>query len=290
MNPLLSKILRGKTASQPSFDIDANINTSVTTSKKELQGTGKVGKIVAKKGSAVNVDNHVTVNLSIGDIPDKEKSPNEYESFKRELIELFQNGEIQFIEKQADQDIKGYNDSAKTFNPNNIIDALKGIVPPEDLLWMQTGLYVRFLNQNGKNDDARRIKENASRNSQRARNIINLTSAGFLEGYIVPICKEDNKFSKKQYEEIVEEMPSFIFVNSNMSVSETLELIYKKIENKEKYHWEIDHISVNGLNTCIEILKKVKKELSKNRPDLKLDLHENVTNDFRRGELVIKFS
>lgn len=232
----LSKLFKGEN-SQPPFSIDANVNTDVTTSKKESQGTGKINKIVAKKGAVVKVDNrNITINLTANDIPDKSQNPDEYEAFKKELLDLFQSGEIQFVEEQAEQDIKGFNNATNSFDRDNIIETLRGIVPPADLLWMQTGLYVRFLNQSGKNDDAKRIRENASRNSQRARNIINLTSAGFLEGYIVPICKEDDKFSKEQYEEIVEEMPSFVFVNSSMSVSETLELIYKKIENKERYH------------------------------------------------------
>ena len=289
MNRFLSKILKNGTP-QPSVGVEADIDTKVTTNKEEQQGTGKVDKIIAKKGAIVNVDNrNVTINLTVNDIPDKTQTPDEYKAFKKELLDLFQKGEIQFVEKQANQDIQGFNASSGKFDYDVEIETLRGIVPPADLLWMQTGLYVRFLNQNGKSDDAKRIKENASRNSQRARNIINLTSAGFLEDYIVPICKKDNKFSKEQYEEIVEEMPSFVFVNSNMSVNETLELVNKKIENKEKYHWEIDHISVNGLNKCIDVLSELKKELGKTRPDLRLEFRENTTTYFRRGELLIWF-
>ena len=154
---------------------------------------------------------------------------------------------------------------------------------------MRTGLYARSLNERGKTEDAKRVRDNASR-SERARNIINLASAGFIEGYVVPICRAGGDDAQKIYNEIVEKMPGTVFVNAGMGVRDTMEIIEEKIKNRELYHWEVESISVNGLNKCVKTIERVRDEIRKKYPDLEMSYstNESVGAGLVSAELKVK--
>lgn len=151
---------------------------------------------------------------------------------------------------------------------------------------METGLYVRSLDERGEVERAKRIKDQASK-TPRARNIINLASAGFIEGYVVPVCKASADNAKRTYNDIVEDLPGIVFVSATMDVAKTMKIIDEKINNCEKYHWEINSISVNGLNSCIGTIQNVRDEISRKYPNLEVKYSSSEERNFSRAELKI---
>ena len=269
------------------------VDSDVEISKSESQGAGRTGKVVAKsrKGDAnVKVINNVYNFVHLPEIPDKNKEPEEYAKLVRETQEQFKKREIQFVDDEASQDVRGLGEVASLEN-NSSISYLAEIVPEDDLMCMITGLYVRHLNDAGNTEAAKRIRDRAAQRSQRVRNIINLTSAGFLEEYVVPILKADAENATTRYSEIVEEMPEMVFVSSSTTVPRAMELIEKKIRNKEKYEWKIEFISVNGLNQCIEKIEEIREEVNKKYPEYATSFQQSDNGKgLRRGELRIELS
>lgn len=270
-----------KKSGSDGVNVNTEVSSDVSVDKAGAQDSGRVGKVIAKKGSIVNLN---IVSITGQNIPDDKK---QLEEFKKELLESFKLGEIQLVEEQASKDIAGYNDAVKKSESTEVIEYLEGKVPPEDILYMRTGLYVKKLIEEGDGQNAKRIRDNACRNSQRARNIINLVSAGFLDEYILPIYQANYDDAVERYNEIVEQMPSLVFVSQGMSAKKALAIVENKIRNKEQYHWEVKMISVNGLNTCIRTINKMKDEIEKKYPNFELEMMQRDVHGISRGELRI---
>jgi len=268
----------GKDETELSVAVDADFESH----RQEVEGVGR--KIVVKKGSTINIDNSTqNINISLSDIP---TDKNEKEDLIGELKRAFDAGEIRFVSEAAASDIQDYNSNPVGDEVEAGMSYIAELASKQDILYMRTGLYVRSLNERGKTEDAKRIKDNASRTA-RARNIINLASAGFIEGYIVPICRAGGDDAKKIYDEIVEKMPGTVFVNAGMGVQETMNIIEEKIRNRELYHWEVDTISVNGLNKCVRTIESVRENIRKKYPNLKMSHTMNESSGLISAELKI---
>ena len=282
MGKLLDWLKRvgGKDEAELSVNVDADFESH----RQEAQGVGR--KIVVKKGGIMNIDNSTqNINISLSDIP---TDKNEKEDLIGELKRAFDAGEIRFVSEAAASDIQDYNSNPVGDEVEAGMSYIAELASKQDILYMRTGLYVRSLNERGKTEDAKRIKDNASRTA-RARNIINLASAGFIEGYIVPICRAGGDDAKKIYDEIVEKMPGTVFVNAGMGVQETMNIIEEKIRNRELYHWEVDTISVNGLNKCVRTIESVRENIRKKYPNLKMGYTMNESSGLISAELKIMF-
>lgn len=280
MGKLLDWLKRvgGKDKTELSVNVDADFESH----RQEAQGVGR--KIVVKKGGIMNIDNSTkNINISLSDIP---TDKNEKEYLIGELKRAFDAGEIRFVSEAAASDIQDYNSNPVGDEVEAGMSYIAELASEQDILYMRTGLYVRSLNERGKTEDAKRIKDNASRTA-RARNIINLASAGFIEGYIVPICRAGGDDAKKIYDEIVEKMPGTVFVNAGMGVQETMNIIEEKIRNRELYHWEVDTISVNGLNKCVRTIESVRENIRKKYPNLKMSYTMNESSGLISAELKI---
>lgn len=280
MGKLLDWLKRvgGKDETELSVNVDADFESH----RQEAQGVGR--KIVVKKGGIMNIDNSTkNINISLSDIP---TDKNEKEYLIGELKRAFDAGEIRFVSEAAASDIQDYNSNPVGDEVEAGMSYIAELASKQDILYMRTGLYVRGLNERGKTEDAKRIKDNASRTA-RARNIINLASAGFIEGYIVPICRAGGDDAKKIYDEIVEKMPGTVFVNAGMGVQETMNIIEEKIRNRELYHWEVDTISVNGLNKCVRTIESVRENIRKKYPNLKMSYTMNESSGLISAELKI---
>lgn len=280
MGKLLDWLKRvgGKDETELSVNVDADFESH----RQEAQGVGR--KIVVKKGGIMNIDNSTkNINISLSDIP---TDKNEKEYLIGELKRAFDAGEIRFVSEAAASDIQDYNSNPVGDEVEAGMSYIAELASEQDILYMRTGLYVRSLNERGKTEDAKRIKDNASRTA-RARNIINLASAGFIEGYIVPICRAGGDDAKKIYDEIVEKMPGTVFVNAGMGVQETMNIIEEKIRNRELYHWEVDTISVNGLNKCVRTIESVRENIRKKYPNLKMSYTMNESSGLISAELKI---
>lgn len=287
MGRLFDFLRRSRSDSSSTQNFSLTANTDVETHNQEVQGVGK--KLVAKRGGSIIINENtqnLIINLTANDIP---TNPEECAKLVSAMREAFDRKEIQLISKSAAEDIKDYNRNPMDDVEEEAMSYMKTIAPEGDILCMKTGLYVRSLNKRNKVEHAKLVRDRASR-TPRARNIINLASAGFIEGYVVPVCKADENNAKNIYNDIVEDLPSIVFVNASMDVAKTMEIIEKKINDCEKYHWEISSISVNGLNSCVETILKVRDEIEKKYPTLKMTYNSSEGEGFRRGELRILLS
>lgn len=283
MSKLADLIKALKEGTSVNNNFSANINTDVEKHNQEFQGIGK--KMVVKKGAVMNIDNSTknVFNITLPDIP---KDQKERAKVISELKSIFDNGEICLIGQFAAADIQDYNLNPPSDEVKVALEYLTNIAPEQDVLCMKTGLYVRSLNERGEMERAKRIRDQASNNT-RARNIINLASAGFIEGYVAPVCSASGNDAKKVYDEIVEDLPGIVFVNASMGIADAMKIIDEKIKNREKYHWEINSISVNGLNNCLTTIEKVHKEVKKQYPNLETNYTTSVGSGFSKGELKI---
>ena len=82
-------------------------------------------------------------------------------------------------------------------------------------------------------------------------------------------------------------MPTLVFISQGMTVRKAMEIIEKRIQNKEQYHWEVKAISVNGLNSCIRTIERIKAEIAKKYPKLELEMIQKDVRGISRGELRI---
>lgn len=265
-------------------NLSLTANTDIETHSQEMQGVGK--KLVAKKGGNIIINENTqnfTINLTANDIPTNSEERAKLVSVIREA---FNNREVCLLSKTAAEDIEDYNENPMDDIAKEAVEYMTMVAPECDILCMKTGLYVKSLNKRKKTERAKQVRDRASR-TPRARNIINLASAGFIEEYVVPVCKADENNAKKIYNDIVENLPGIVFVNTSMGIARTMEIIEEKINNRERYHWEINSISVNGLNSCVKTILEVRDEMKKKYPDLKMIYNSSEEDGFERGELKI---
>ena len=268
-----------------SLAVNTNVETSVETHKQEVQGFSK--KVSIKDNGAVIVDSstkNITFNLNINTVP---TNPDERAELISVIREAFNNKEIRgLVSESANKTIQDYNQNPIEESAKAAMEYMAKIAPELDILCMETGLYVRTLDNRGMIDSAKEIRDKASK-TPRARNIINLASAGFIEGYVVPVCQADENNAKKIYDEIVEELPGIVFVNASMDVSRTMEIIEKKMNDRAKYHWEINSILVTGLNSCMGTISDVREKIKEKYPNLRTSYTATDEPSFSRGELKI---
>jgi len=243
------------------IDLDSNVDID----SKKTAGKGQVGKILNKGDGDVVINNN---NYNVIQLPsDIKPNSEEFKEITKIVKAEFEQGGLQLIEKQYDDIIIGYKDFEKNSSYVEIANFFKGKICESDFQNLRTGLYIRYLSDNNRKDEALRIKDNSIRNNQRTRNIINLASAGYFEDYIQPIYENnDIEIFKNEYEEVVCYMPEIIFVNNKMTVGNIMSEIEEKLAHSEQYHLQVKCIMINGLNQCVDIIKESEEVIRKKYP------------------------
>lgn len=266
-----------------------DIDSSVDVDSTKIAGKGQIGKFIAKS-SKVAIDNsthnHFHINLPDNINPEME----EFSKIQEEIKKQFANGNVQFLAEQSDGIIIGYKDFERNSSYIETINFFRGKVSSADFQFLRTGLYVRYLVDNNRKDEALRIKDNAIRNNQRARNIINLASDGYFEEYIKPIYdSNDEEVFKIEYEEVVNYLPEIVFVNNSMDVKKIMKEVEGKLMRSEQYHLQVKCITVNGLNQSVDIIRKSEPEIRKKYPDCKINLQtDGSSGTSLRGKMRIE--
>lgn len=244
-----------------------NVETDVSSKHTESAGSGKIAG--AKNKNGTQYINNSTTNYVFNF--NEAKTDQEKTEFITELKEAFARGEVQFIAEKSEKDLTGYNDF-ETAHPRErqLLAFLQTKIPKEDFYLVKTGLYIKELQKTDR-EKALKLKERASARSRRAKNIINLATAGYFESYIRPILEkeEDNNEALAEYEEIAEHSPEIIFVHNGMTDEKILSEITEKIARKNKYHLEVNKIIVNALGKSAERLDELSptiEEAFKNYP------------------------
>jgi hypothetical protein len=281
---ILQKILSFFSAKEDKalLDIDGiDINSTKTT------GKGQFGK-VKNKNSSTTIDNS-TNNYCIINLPPN-ITPNspDFSTIKSEIRKQFTSKNLQFLAKQSDEIIVSYKNFEQNSQYKQTIDFFRQKISITDLQFLRTGLYIRYLLANNLKEKALKTKDGAIRNNPRARNIINLASAGYFEDYIQPIYENnDEKTFQDEYEEVVNYLPEIIFVNNSMTVEKIITEIEEKLSRSQQYHIEVKCIMINGLNQSVAIIKDAEPKIRSKYPKLKITLQVDGSNELLRGKMRI---
>lgn len=263
--------------------VTANTEVSSNHSEKQVAGAGQTHKISNKGSLSINnstTNNYnYTINLNSESFSDDDK---------KRLLDEFNNGNVQFVAQNSVSEIEDCIQREKDSGQTELIEYFKDKINSFDLQCLRTGLYVSSLLATGQKKKAAGIRERAASRSRRARNIINMASAGYFGTYIRPIF-ENSPLEKAsaEYEEAVKYMPEMIFVNSGMTDGHVVNAIEEKIRKKEKYHLQVKKIIVNGLGSCVETIQKVEAILSKSHPEYEAGLEIKTSGNIRQGKLTI---
>ncbi len=265
-------------------------DVSVDTHSTRTAGNGQTGGVKTKHGD-IYIDNSTTNNYSISldksvyDLPQAKK-----QELARIFLEAFRAGEVNFVKKEATQDLKEYKTFEKAPDFTRVEEYFANKIPPDDLRLLQTGLLVREMCFDRiKKEQAMKIKERAAKD-RRSRNIINLASAGYFEDYIKPIF-DSNEYEKAmlEYREIVDYMPEIVFVNNNMSVSDIVMRVEEKLALKKRYHLEVSQIIINGIGRqCAQNISDAVKELKEEHAEFGFSEETQETKDLVRKKVIIK--
>ena len=274
----LKRFFSSGDSSKALFDIDAN--TTVDSTKTNSSGTGQTGKIKSRGTVEINNSTNYTFVLKI---PQDGKIPDDVKQF---LKQQFSEGKVQFISESSDQEIENYKKLEEHSDKNHVIEFFQDIISPEDLYYLKTGLYVRELSKTDI-DRATKTRDHAAIRGKRARNIIDIAAAGYFESYFMPFFQIKPEEAFQEYEEIVESLPEYIIVHDDMSNQDVVSCFVDKITQKEKYHLQIESISIIGLNSNVDTIINSHSLLKEKYPDLEMLLSTAENDKFKQAKLII---
>lgn len=139
-----------------------------------------------------------------------------------------------------------------------ILEFFRGIIPLKDIEALEAALYLRAAFKRHENiEKLKRDILNAF--GQRGANITKLCSAGYFEGFLIPLYNETSKEAEgaKKFAElygcIVDKAVLAVFVHQDMSQAEITAQISEKIEISKKYGIGFIHIRGIGRNNVTKI-------------------------------------
>ena len=260
---------------------DALLTSNVETSSNARD---RIKNVTNKGDGTINIqnttNNYYTINI------DPQSLPEDWGESKELLRKRFNDGEIRFVAGQADAEIgdyKKFNDSAQS----NIAQFFEGKISGTDMSYLRAGLYIGYL-ATVDPQKAKTVRENSIRDA-RSRNIINLASAGYFETYIKPIYESDPLSFNVEYEEIVKYMPETVFVNNNMTASDVVREVDKRICRSMRYHLDVRAVTVNGLNQSVKTIQEAEPILRDKYKECNIALTtEGSVSSLLKGKLRIE--
>jgi hypothetical protein len=149
-------------------------------------------------------------------------------------------------------------------NPDGaILNFFKPILPPQDFAALESALFLRKCFRDGEN--VNKLKQDIrKRFGDRGNNIANLCSAGYFEGFLMPLYNQSKEDFKRIYEDIVANSMVTVFVYAQMKEEEIPAEIRQKLQISRKYG--IKWIHVHGIGTTN--IQKIKSCINEYKEDL----------------------
>ena len=285
----LSSLLKksDKNTERSGVDVDAKVDTDVTTSSARESGTGQLEKLI-NKGGTVHVDNScstININFLFDGKDDEEKK-----QIARDIFAEFSNRNSKLVCEKSASEVAEYNAYAQGSDDSVLVEFFSNKISSFDLQVLKTGLYIRYLTNCREFEKAKQIRDKAIRANSRAQNIINLVTEGYFESYIKPIFEEsDDIAALEHYDEVVTYLPEMVFVHSEMTVPDIVEKVESKITQRARYHAvEVKRIMVNGIGLqCVQNIMEAQVELSRRHPEYNYSFNDPHMGTMRRGRLEI---
>lgn len=144
-----------------------------------------------------------------------------------------------------------------------LIKFFKPRISVRDFQLMRTGLYLKYLRESDRKDEAIKLWKQGDNYSAREKTVLNLASAGYFHTYFRPLYKQlmkgpnpEKKF-KNEYESILGDVTFAIFVHSNMTTQEIVDKVTQKAIKNIRYGVKIKTISLHA--TGIISISKVRE-------------------------------
>jgi hypothetical protein len=148
------------------------------------------------------------------------------------------------LEDNAHKLIFDFKEQEKIPNFQEVFDYFKEKIPPSDINILRAALYLRVTSE--KRGEIAVLKGRiVQQYGMRGRNVTNLCSAGYFEGWLKPLYEDIEKTEedkaevlrifRKIYNNIVEELPWTVFVGFTSTEDGIKKEIIEKMENNKKY-------------------------------------------------------
>jgi len=163
-------------------------------------------------------------------------------------------------------------------NDKQILEFFRPIIPPTDIEALEAALYLRIIFK--KRGDIQKLKSDIINSfGSRGNNITNLCSAGYFEGFLMPLYNSNKEAFKKLYEAMVGQSAVAFFVHHNMSQVEIAKGIKKKLSISKKYG--IGFVHIHGIG--VENVSKIKKCINEERKSF--DFFDR--NTFEKDNIIV---
>jgi len=253
------------------------------------KSTGKT-KVTRKGGNGPVIKQKGRNNLIIMPVVNGSLSP-ETKPLTEALNKAFDNKGINYLAAPAREKLSEYHQYESTIDRSRIITTLSGIIPYRHIALIKTGLYLRMLSDDNKQNEVNKIYAGLVNYSAEERYIINLASARHFNHYILPTFNELkgvndglNKFLDHYYK-IVNDPELALFVHRGMSAENVYRSVIEMAQKNLKYgvvrHKIYVHATgisnVETLSEAYPRIKKifplsVKKRLARDMPNLTIKI------------------
>lgn len=214
------------------------------------KSSGKRTKIVAKRGSQVNI---IKIDGPLNKEILKELEP---------LAKAYQRKEVMFL---AD-DAKATVDKALQFEGNphvkSLLNFFKDKLPLKDFQLLRTGLYMRHLTEQGEVEQVGRLTESmAGSSSERDRRIVNLASAGYYNTYFRPLYKQlsvktnGHELFLDEYTNVLDNMTFAIFVHPKMREQELTTKVIERAVKNIRYGVRTETITLHAMGGNVKTVE-----------------------------------
>src|SRR3989338_8682572 len=187
-------------------------------------------------------------------------SPEKKEKIKEIVKENVQEGNP-FLERNTLKLLYRLNYFKNKKEHDSILSFFKNIISPTDYEALEASLFLRYIfNQGG---EVSRLKRDIrERFGERGKNIANLCTAGYFEGFLMPLHNSSKERFSELYELTVSKSPFAVFVHASMKESEIMSELSLKLNTSKKYGLEFVHIrgiSERNVKKVKEIIKNQKQ-------------------------------
>lgn len=168
------------------------------------------------------------------------------------ISESFEEGEI-ILDEESDKTIADLIIAARNPKTKEILGFYREKITSEDLIILELSLYLRNVFESGDRNQCRRIKQDIlNRFGKRGSNISNLCTAGYFESDITPLFKlleKEDGMSRENFSiifnDLVNNFPTAVFINTQMSKEEVKTEIVSQIETNKKHG--INYLVIHGI-------------------------------------------
>jgi len=188
-----------------------------------------------------------------------------------ELQKALDRDEIDYVASKAVDELSTFQEYEKQAGNKKMIRTLANVLPDRDMALIKTGFYKRYLTDQNKQAELRKLVSSLTNITPAERNLVNLASSDHIQHYIYPAYNQlktlDNgrELFLKHYYDIISGPELALFVHGGMSIERIVKSVIEMAERNLRYgvvrHKIYVHATgasnVDALNTAYEQIKQL---------------------------------